>query len=201
MLEPKACILARVAEPGHRPMRPLTRIARIHRAGVEGKLFAISNAELSDGRKLTDVLKSTLNGDGGICGDIVGSTPAGRDSLLQKTLEEINRLIYDRRVSLEKIMGRKDAHMLRKCLKKAAGSIQDEIEQRKNAKNYLEWMNGEPRDPPKRQEPSPGRRMGEEHMKGLEAIQAGSHLEECLPREPYDGIDPNGELLVIGHGV
>ena len=68
MLDPKACLLARVAEPGHRPMRPLTRIARIHRAGVEGKLFAISNAELSDGRKLTDVLKSTLNGDGGIRG-------------------------------------------------------------------------------------------------------------------------------------
>ncbi|MCP4647956.1 MAG: hypothetical protein GY852_09545 [bacterium] len=143
MVEPKACLLARVAEDGHRPMRPLTRIARIHLAGVEGKLGAINNATLSDGRKLTDALKSTLNGDGGICGDIVGNTPANRDSLLKKTLDEIVLLLKDKETSLENVMDKEDARMIRRSLGKAAKSIHDEIEQRVELQLFLEWMRGE----------------------------------------------------------
>jgi len=179
MVEPKACILARVAEPGHRPMRPLTRIARIHRAGVEGKLSAIENAELSDGRKLTDVLKSSLNGDGGICGDIVGSTPRDRDSLLKKTLDEVNLLLNDKRTPLEGIMDKEDARMVRECLGKAAHFIWQEIEQRMELNVFLEWMKGSGR------KPSGYPVISNEPSNALEKMGEGAPLEGA----------------VIGHGI
>ena len=181
MVEPKACILARVAEPGHKPMRPLTRIARIHRAGMDGNLHAIKDAKLSDGRNLTNVLKSTLNGDGGICGDVVGSIPSSKDSLLKKTLDEINLLLNDQNASLEDLMDTDDARMLRECLGKAAQSIRQEIEEGRELQVFLEWMKGGNKSnvqyPPIRDEPLFPR-----------------NLEEM-------GEDVSLEGEVIGHGV
>jgi hypothetical protein len=179
MVEPNACILSRIADEGHRPMRHLTRIARIHLAGAEGKLSAISNADLSDGRKLTDVLKSTLNGDGGICGDIVGSIPRARDSLLNKTLDEINLLLDDKGTPRERIMDKDDARMVRECLGKAAGSIWQEIEQRVELTAFLDWMKGSDRKP---------------NGYPLISTEPSNALEKMGEGAPLEG-------SVIGHGI
>ncbi len=137
----KSCILARLAEPGHRPMRPLVNIARIYRAAMEGQLAHITKAKLRDGRALTHFLRETLNGDGGICRELLGETPRSTDSLLRKTLEAVKLLLDDEATPLGTVMDESDAAMLSECLKEVASSIEKEINKR-DIERHLDWMRG-----------------------------------------------------------
>lgn len=177
----RSCILARLAEPRHRPMRPLIGIARIYMAAIEGNLPQLATAKLPDKRPLTLLLRKTLNGDGGICRDLLGELPNSNSTLQAKTLGEIELLLNDAKTPLELVMDKKDAAQLRAALRGVAKSLKSELEQEERAR-YLNWISGG------------------EHPPTYPESHSCDDLSQAL-QDMGRGGNETSESLVVGHGV
>ena len=177
----KSCIIARLAEPEHRPMRPLIGIARLYRAAMEGNLPQLASAKLPDERSLTHFLREILNGDGGICRDLLGKLPNSKSALQTKTLGEIELLLKDTKTPLESVMNKTDARLLRAALRAVAKSLRTEIEC-EDRERYLTWVNGG----------------------GQPVSYPESHACDDLPQALQDmgkGGKEISEAIIVGHGI